>query len=428
MNAFSIYMEHLLNPALFPGFSGFEIIGHGSYGVVYKAIHVRTGTPVAIKLIDRFSLLLESQRESFAREVQIQRHLDHPFIAQSFREVHDGDGVYLIMELASGGTLYDKLAKSGRMKDLEAQRIICEVLSAIRYLHKVRRIVHRDIKLENILLDSSGRVRIVDFGISGEVTPEAPLLATQCGSFTYAAPEVVRGHKYGPEVDIWSAGVCLYGMVTRSAPFYDKNARVMCERICGEPLTVPGGVSAACGDLLQKMLAKDPRNRITIDEIAEHPWIAGSRYSFYLSDEFMLGQKYRVVPKSEADVDKEVVAWMGRSGYAVDNMARLLLEGVECEEVGVYKSMRKQRIIAMMGSEQELRMMYQMRRQLDCTAIPRKRFASPPGSAQRIAAAAVMKKARRSTDRLQDNRLKRPDRVAAAKSMVVVSLNAQFDV
>ena len=420
-------MDRPPNEALFPGFSDFQFIGRGSYGVVYKATHVQTGSTVAIKMIDRIALQGRVQRDTFEREVRVHSSLDHPFIAHFFREVRDSDAVYLIMELASGGTLYDYLAHNGRFRDMDAQRLFCEIVSTLRYLHQQRGIVHRDIKLENILVDANLRIRLVDFGICGEFTPDAPLLATQCGSFAYAAPEVVRGRKYGPEVDVWSAGVCLFAMLTGSAPFYDKNARVMCDRICSEELSIPHGVTSTCADLLRRMLEKNPKRRITIDEIAAHPWVAGSRYAFYLSDDFMRSARYRVIPPRPCDVDPDVVAAMKRCGVCVDGIGELLMSDSDSEAVAIYKSMRKQRIMRIIGSDQELRMMYHRRRRLDSDMGVLKRFSSPQAKPQMVAAASIMSGKKPVAMERCGRKLTRGDRSNIAKSMVVVSLNAQLE-
>ena len=153
------------------------------------------------------------------REVSITKQLRHKNIVQFFDVALQGSKVFMVMELVPGGDLFDLVKSRGRLTEGEARKYFRDLVSALEYCH-CNLVIHRDLKLENILLSKDGRqVKLADFGLSNLITPGLPL-QTSCGSYQYTAPEVICGESYiGPASDVWSLGICLYAMVTGSLPF-----------------------------------------------------------------------------------------------------------------------------------------------------------------------------------------------------------------
>ncbi|XP_026165242.1 serine/threonine-protein kinase MARK1 isoform X3 [Mastacembelus armatus] len=201
-----------------------KTIGKGNFAKVKLARHVLTGREVAVKIIDKTQLNPTSLQKLF-REVRIMKILNHPNIVKLFEVIETEKTLYLVMEYASGGEVFDYLVAHGRMKEKEARSKFRQIVSAVQYCHQ-RRIVHRDLKAENLLLDADMNIKIADFGFSNEFTLGSKL-DTFCGSPPYAAPELFQGKKYdGPEVDVWSLGVILYTLVSGSLPFDGQNLKI----------------------------------------------------------------------------------------------------------------------------------------------------------------------------------------------------------
>ncbi|XP_051469706.1 serine/threonine-protein kinase MARK1 isoform X7 [Apus apus] len=200
-----------------------KTIGKGNFAKVKLARHVLTGREVAVKIIDKTQLNPTSLQKLF-REVRIMKILNHPNIVKLFEVIETEKTLYLVMEYASGGEVFDYLVAHGRMKEKEARAKFRQIVSAVQYCHQ-KCIVHRDLKAENLLLDADMNIKIADFGFSNEFTV-GNKLDTFCGSPPYAAPELFQGKKYdGPEVDVWSLGVILYTLVSGSLPFDGQNLK-----------------------------------------------------------------------------------------------------------------------------------------------------------------------------------------------------------
>ncbi|XP_041902048.1 serine/threonine-protein kinase MARK1-like [Corvus kubaryi] len=248
-----------------------KTIGKGNFAKVKLARHVLTGREVAVKIIDKTQLNPTSLQKLF-REVRIMKILNHPNIVKLFEVIETEKTLYLVMEYASGGEVFDYLVAHGRMKEKEARSKFRQIVSAVQYCHQ-KCIVHRDLKAENLLLDSDMNIKIADFGFSNEFTV-GNKLDTFCGSPPYAAPELFQGKKYdGPEVDVWSLGVILYTLVSGSLPFDGQNLKELRERVLRGKYRIPFYMSTDCENLLKKLLVLNPIKRGSLEQIMKDRWM-----------------------------------------------------------------------------------------------------------------------------------------------------------
>ncbi|MED6280307.1 MAP/microtubule affinity-regulating kinase 3 [Characodon lateralis] len=250
-----------------------KTIGKGNFAKVKLARHVPTGREVAIKIIDK-TQLNPTSLQKLLREVRIMKILNHPNIVKLFEVIETEKTLYLVMEYASGGEVFDYLVAHGRMKEKEARAKFRQIVSAVQYCHQ-KHIVHRDLKAENLLLDADMNIKIADFGFSNEFTLGGKL-DTFCGSPPYAAPELFQGKKYdGPEVDVWSLGVILYTLVSGSLPFDGQNLKELRERVLRGKYRIPFYMSTDCENLLKRFLVLNPGKRGTLEQIMKDRWING---------------------------------------------------------------------------------------------------------------------------------------------------------
>ncbi|KRY74358.1 MAP/microtubule affinity-regulating kinase 3 [Trichinella pseudospiralis] len=238
-------------------------IGKGNFAKVKLAKHIPTGREVAIKIIDKTQLNPSSLQKLF-REVRIMKMLNHPNIVKLYQVIETEYTLYLVMEYASGGEVFDYLVAHGRMKEKEARAKFRQIVSAVQYLHQ-KNIIHRDLKAENLLLGNDMNIKIADFGFSNEFSL-GNKLDTFCGSPPYAAPELFQGKKYdGPEVDVWSLGVILYTLVSGSLPFDGQNLKELRERVLRGKYRIPFYMSTDCENLLKKFLVLTPVRRASLE-------------------------------------------------------------------------------------------------------------------------------------------------------------------
>uniref|UniRef100_A0A8D2ZYT0 non-specific serine/threonine protein kinase n=1 Tax=Scophthalmus maximus TaxID=52904 RepID=A0A8D2ZYT0_SCOMX len=235
-----------------------KTIGKGNFAKVKLARHILTGREVAIKIIDKTQLNPNS--------------LQKVIYLKLFEVIETERTLYLVMEYASGGEVFDYLVAHGRMKEKEARAKFRQIVSAVQYCHQ-KHIVHRDLKAENLLLDADMNIKIADFGFSNEFTM-GNKLDTFCGSPPYAAPELFQGKKYdGPEVDVWSLGVILYTLVSGSLPFDGQNLKELRERVLRGKYRIPFYMSTDCENLLKRFLVLNPAKRGTLEQIMKDRWI-----------------------------------------------------------------------------------------------------------------------------------------------------------
>ncbi|KAL9550577.1 hypothetical protein MBANPS3_004658 [Mucor bainieri] len=243
-----------------------ETIGEGTFGKVKKGTHKLTGRLVAIKKISK------QHAPMMAREIHHHRQLKHPNIVMLYEMITTESCIHIISEYCPNGDLLDALTDCGRCSDVRVHKWFRQLTDAIKYCH-TRGIVHRDLKLENILLDADDNVKICDFGFA-RFTQKNQYLETFCGSLSYSAPEVILRKKYtGPETDIWSLGVILYTLLAGEYPFDDDSEIMTQRKIVQVDYEMPFYFSAHLQDLIHHMLQANPSDRLSIDAIVDHAWM-----------------------------------------------------------------------------------------------------------------------------------------------------------
>ncbi|RDI79275.1 hypothetical protein Vi05172_g10762 [Venturia inaequalis] len=292
-----------------------QTLGEGEFGKVKMGWKRDGGVQVAIKLIRRETLGSNPSRlPKIYREIQILRGLQHPNIVRLHEMVETERHIGIILEYASGGELFDYILQHRFLKDNAARRLFAQLVSGVGYLHK-KGIVHRDLKLENLLLDRNRNIIITDFGFANTFNSDdelgeemeynlgnreyvkkmgldtvrddghrrGDLMQTSCGSPCYAAPELVVSDSLytGRKVDVWSCGVILYAMLAGYLPFDDDpanpegdNINLLYKYIVSTPLTFPEYVTPHARDLLKRILVPDPRKRADLFEVARHSWLS----------------------------------------------------------------------------------------------------------------------------------------------------------
>ncbi|CAI2382443.1 unnamed protein product [Moneuplotes crassus] len=262
------------NPSHFDRYIVGKKIGQGAYAVVRAGIDSHTNQKVAIKVYDKINLKNPQKRKGVRREIKLLERMQHKNIIQLYEAFDYEDKVYLIMENVQGGSLHSLLKSmpNKQLKESDAKKLFFRIASAIEYCHS-KSITHRDIKLENILLDESKtEVKLIDFGFSTCI-PNEKKIKIFCGTPSYMAPEIVSKREFcGPPADIWALGVLLYALLCGKFPFKGKTDSELYSRISRGEIMIPDHVSDIAKSLLQKMIKIKPEERINASMILRDPW------------------------------------------------------------------------------------------------------------------------------------------------------------
>ena len=306
-------------------------IGSGAFASVWRAHHSVSKSTVAIKVINKATISTPVARTRLQREIALLKEMDHPFIAEFFHVIEDDECFYLVMEYVENGNLLDYVNGNGRLSEDQARRYFTQLIAVLEYLHGEKKVAHRDLKCENVLLDRYNNIRVIDFGLSNMFSDVCPQLNTACGSPAYAAPEMVKGNAYTQAADIWSAGILLYAITVGHLPFDDDNLQRLLQKIVYTEAFYPSFLSPSLVDLLQKMICKDPDARITIDRIKNHPWFSQAEYYALLQQwEHEGGQ-------AENAIDREIIDKMTGLGIDCHELHNSLLIGEFTELTAIYR-------------------------------------------------------------------------------------------
>ncbi|CAN9390734.1 unnamed protein product [Alternaria alternata] len=283
-----------------------KLIGKGSFGKVYLASH---------KLSNGSKVVLKSAKKddaNLAREIHHHRQFIHPHIARLYEVIVTEELVWLVLEYCQGDELYNYLLAKGALEPSRVQKIFTQLVGAVSYVHN-KSCVHRDLKLENILLDKHGDVKLVDFGFTREYEGKSNYLQTWCGTICYSAPEMLKGEKYaGEKVDVWSLGIILYALLVGELPFDEDDEMVTKNKILKEEPKYPEHFPQQARELCSSLLSKRPILRPTLAEILQNPWL--SEHAPRQQEILKLQQP---APFS-TELEKEVLHRMRAAGVDID--------------------------------------------------------------------------------------------------------------
>ena len=290
-------------------------LGSGTTGKVKLAVHKTTGQQVAIKIIKKqmFEMKPDLQRK-IRREIALMRILDHPHLLKLVEVCESTKHLYIILELASHGELFDYLVARRRLSVPVAMKIFREILYGLDYLHS-HAICHRDLKPENILLDEFDHIKIADFGFARWM--KANIAETSCGSPHYAAPEVIRGEHYdGRKADIWSCGVILYALLAGRLPFDDPSIRTLLAKVKSGKYFMPD-FPETIQNLISNMLTVPVDQRITLEQIKQHP-----AFRLYLPEDYVVPTPLPIPMMNEPidpnTLDPAIIGILRNIGYDSD--------------------------------------------------------------------------------------------------------------
>ncbi|KGL84121.1 Hormonally up-regulated neu tumor-associated kinase, partial [Tinamus guttatus] len=233
---------------------------------------------VAVKVIDKKRAKKDTYvTKNLRREGQIQQMIRHPNIAQLLDILETENSYYLVMELCPGGNLMHKIYEKKRLEEHEARKYIRQLILAVEHLHRAG-VVHRDLKIENLLLDEDNNIKLIDFGLSNcaGILGYSDPFSTQCGSPAYAAPELLARKKYGPKIDVWSIGVNMYAMLTGTLPFTVEpfSLRALYQKMVDKEMNpFPTQLSTAAVNFLRSLLEPDPAKRPNIQQALANRWL-----------------------------------------------------------------------------------------------------------------------------------------------------------
>ncbi|XP_076922948.1 calcium-dependent protein kinase 19-like [Bidens hawaiensis] len=253
-------------------------LGRGQFGVTYLCIEKLTGQKYACKSISKKKLVTKSDKDDMRKEVHIMQHLSgHANIVEFKGAYEDKQSVHLVMEVCEGGELFDQIIAKGHYSERAAAAICRSIVNVVHVCHFMG-VMHRDLKPENFLLSDSSEkalLKATDFGLSVFIQ-EGKSYRDVVGSAYYVAPEVLK-RKYGKEIDIWSAGVMLYILLSGVPPFWAETEKGIFDAVLEGYIDFESdpwpSISPSAKNLVRRMLTQDPKKRITSAQVLEHPWI-----------------------------------------------------------------------------------------------------------------------------------------------------------
>ncbi|KAG6396372.1 hypothetical protein SASPL_142520 [Salvia splendens] len=249
-------------------------LGEGNFGKVKFATNVESGESFAIKVLEKNRISGLNIIDQIKREIGTLKLLRHPNVVRLHEVLASKVKIYMVLEYVNGGELFDRIASRGKYSEAQGRKLFQQLIDGVAYCHN-KGVYHRDLKLENVLIDQSGVIKITDFGLSAlpQHFRADGLLHTTCGSPNYVAPEILSNKGYdGATSDTWSCGVILYVILTGHLPFDDRNLVVLYQKIFKGDTRMPKWLSSGAKNLIKRILDPNPNTRISMDDIKNHDW------------------------------------------------------------------------------------------------------------------------------------------------------------
>jgi polo-like kinase 1 len=252
-----------------------KVLGKGGFATCYEVTDMEKNRILAAKIVSKASLTKKRALEKLLAEIKIHKSLQHEYIVHFEHVFEDKENVYILLEICPNQTLKELLKKQKRFTEPECATFMVQTILAIKYLHS-KKIIHRDLKLGNLLIGKMNEIKVADFGLAAKIEQDGERRRTICGTPNYIAPEVLDkklGHSY--EVDVWSIGVICYTLLIGRPPFETNDTKTTYRKILKANYAFPSNViiSENAKDLIKKILILDPAKRPTLDEVLEHPFI-----------------------------------------------------------------------------------------------------------------------------------------------------------
>ncbi|CAL5199074.1 unnamed protein product [Lathyrus oleraceus] len=249
-------------------------LGEGNFGKVKFARDTHSQQPYAIKIVDKNKIIDLNITNQIKREIGTLKLLRHPNVVKLYEVLASKTKICMVLEYVTGQELFHKIASKGKLNETEGRKLFQQLIDGVSYCHS-RGVFHRDIKLENVLVDAKGNLKITDFGLSAlpQQFREDGLLHTTCGSPNYVAPEILANRGYnGASSDVWSCGVILYVLLTGYLPFDDRNLAVLYQKVSKGDCQMPKWLSYGARNIIKRILDPNPETRITMAGIREDLW------------------------------------------------------------------------------------------------------------------------------------------------------------
>ncbi|EXB75643.1 CBL-interacting serine/threonine-protein kinase 1 [Morus notabilis] len=249
-------------------------LGEGNFGKVKLAQDIQSGKPYAVKIIEKNRIISLNITDQIKREIGTLKLLKHPNIVRLHEVLASKTKIYMVLEYVTGGELFDRIASKGKLTEAQGRKLFQQLIDGVSCCHN-KGVFHRDLKLENVLVDAKGNIKISDFGLSAlpQHFRDDGLLHTTCGSPNYVAPEILVNRGYdGAASDIWSCGVILYVILTGYLPFDDRNLAVLYQKILKGDTQIPKWLSPGAQNMIRRILDPNPVKRITMADIKSDDW------------------------------------------------------------------------------------------------------------------------------------------------------------
>ncbi|XP_058511497.1 RAC-alpha serine/threonine-protein kinase isoform X2 [Ochotona princeps] len=261
-------------------FEYLKLLGKGTFGKVILVKEKATGRYYAMKILKKEVIVAKDEVAHTLTENRVLQNSRHPFLTALKYSFQTHDRLCFVMEYANGGELFFHLSRERVFSEERARFYGAEIVSALDYLHSEKNVVYRDLKLENLMLDKDGHIRITDFGLCKEGIKDGATMKTFCGTPEYLAPEVLEDNDYGRAVDWWGLGVVMYEMMCGRLPFYNQDHEKLFELILMEEIRFPRTLGPEAKSLLSGLLKKDPKQRLgggseDAKEIMRHRFFSG---------------------------------------------------------------------------------------------------------------------------------------------------------